>query len=335
MHARHPLVVIWDDHETANDAWMEGAANHQRGDGDWAARRAASLQAFYEWLPIRDPGPGGSWERYWRHYKFADLASLITLESRHTGRSEQYTWKGQIDVIESPADAHAFYDDIIGAPDRNMLSADMEKFLGSELEESVNAGRPWRIIGNQSVMARMYMPNLDDPFFEDLRRQLGFAGRGELDDLTSIGKLGVPGDLDAWDGYPAARERFYQLAQDAGARDLLVISGDSHSFWANALYDANGNSMGVELGATGITSPRSLLKLGVDGLARWEELLAAKNQEVVWANGRHRGFIRLDISHDTVRADFVTVSDVESRDYEARIIKTMDVVHDNGTLRYV
>ncbi|MCZ7093433.1 alkaline phosphatase D family protein, partial [Salmonella enterica] len=28
-HARHPFIVIWDDHELANDAWKDGAENHQ------------------------------------------------------------------------------------------------------------------------------------------------------------------------------------------------------------------------------------------------------------------------------------------------------------------
>lgn len=334
MHARHPLVVIWDDHESANNAWMGGAQNHQLNDGDWFERRAASMQAFYEWLPIRDPGPGGSWERYWRHFRFGDLASLITLESRHTGRSQQVRWKEHIGDFKNAADAHAFYDEVVGAADRNMLSAEMEDFLKIEFAESADSGRRWRMIGNQSIMARMYMPNLDEPFFELLSTQLGFVARGLLDDLTLIGRFGVPGDLDAWDGYPAARERFYQLAKNAGINDLLVLSGDSHSFWANALYDADGASMGVELGATGITSPRSLLSLGVNGLTRWDELIAANNKEVVWANGRHRGFIRLEITHDAVHADFVTVTDVESRDYRTRIIKTMDIEHNNGLLRY-
>jgi alkaline phosphatase D len=335
MHARHPLVVIWDDHETANNPWMEGAENHQSSEGDWFARRAASIRAFYEWMPIRDPGPGGSRLRYWRHYKFGDLASLITLESRHTGRSEQITWGPHIDDLKNAAEAKEFYDNVIGAPHREMLSAQMQDFLRSELTESKNSGRRWRIIGNQSVMARRIAPKLNEPFFTELRSKLGRSGKDMLRDLVQVGNIEVPGDLDAWDGYPAAREGFYQIAKDAGVQDLLVISGDSHSYWANALYDADGASMGVELGSTGITSPRSLRVLGTEGLARWDKLVAATNKEVVWAEGRYRGFIRLDITHDGAHADFVTVTDVESRNYETRIVKTMDVESNNGMLRYL
>ncbi len=334
MHGRHPLVVIWDDHESANNPWMEGAENHQLNEGDWLARRAASMQAFYEWLPVRDPGPGGSWERYWRHFKFGDLASLITLESRHTGRSEQISWKGRLDGFADAAAANTFYDNVVGAPERNMLSAEMESFLQTELAESTGAGRRWRIIGNQSVMARRITPPLGESIFRELRNELGVLARRLLDDLTRQGELEIPGDLDSWDGYPAARERFYQVAKDAGANDLFVISGDSHSYWANALYDSAGETMGVELGSTGITIPRSLLDIGVPGLTRFDELIAENNKEIVWAEGRYRGFIRLDITHEGVHADFVTVTNVETRDYETQIVHSMDIEHSDGTLRF-
>ena len=335
MHARHPLIVIWDDHETANNPWMEGAKNHQSREGDWFARRAASMQAFYEWMPIRDPGPGGSRLRYWRHFKFGNLASLITLESRHTGRSKQITWGPHINDIHNATEAKEFYDSVVGAPDRNMLSAELKDFLQSEFAESTKSGRRWRIIGNQSVMARLIYPKLDEPLFDELRRELSRSGKDLLRDLTRIGNLELHGDLDAWDGYPTAREGFYQIAKDAGAQDLLVISGDSHSYWANALYDADGASMGVELGSTGITSPDSYLDLSVPGLVRWDKLVAANNKEVVWAEGRYRGFIRLEITHDGAHADFVAVTNVETRDYETRIVHSMDIEHANRTLRYV
>ena len=78
-----------------------------------------------------------------------------------------------------------------------------------------------------------------------------------------------------------------------------------------------------------------MLSLGVEGLRRWDKLVAANNKEVVWAEGRYRGFIRLDITHDGAHADFVTVTNIESRDYEARIVQSMDIEHINGTLRYV
>ncbi|MEV0966500.1 alkaline phosphatase D family protein, partial [Streptomyces sp. NPDC049910] len=54
MHAAHPLIAIWDDHEIANNSWSGGAQNHTPGtEGDYAARAAAAKQAYFEWMPVR------------------------------------------------------------------------------------------------------------------------------------------------------------------------------------------------------------------------------------------------------------------------------------------
>ena len=45
MHAAHPLIAVWDDHEIANDCWRGGAQNHGDGEGRWGRRRDAALQA--------------------------------------------------------------------------------------------------------------------------------------------------------------------------------------------------------------------------------------------------------------------------------------------------
>ncbi|MDB5446443.1 MAG: alkaline phosphatase, partial [Phenylobacterium sp.] len=77
-HARAPWIVVWDDHETANDSWMGGAQNHDpKTEGDWSLRKAAAIKAYYEWMPIREPAGGGF--AIWRSFDFGDLASLFML----------------------------------------------------------------------------------------------------------------------------------------------------------------------------------------------------------------------------------------------------------------
>lgn len=334
MHARHPLIVIWDDHESANNPWMHGAENHQANEGDWSARRAASLQAFFEWLPVRDPEEGGRREDYWRHFKYGDLMSLITLESRHTGRSLQIEMDDHIGRLNNEDDAQAFIESVVGAADRNLLSSDMEQFLADALSESAAASRRWRVIGNQSVMGRRIAPQLDDPFFDSLQKELDPEAAELLHDLKRLGNLGLPADLDSWNGYPGARERFYQIGKDAGVRDLLVLAGDSHSFWQNELYDDGGDPMGIELGTAGISSPRSLLDLGNEGLRRFDEANSTGNKEVVWTEGRYRGFIRLELTHQDARADFVTVTDVETRNYDTKVVRSVAISSIDGALGY-
>ncbi|NNC99450.1 MAG: alkaline phosphatase, partial [Gammaproteobacteria bacterium] len=58
LHSRVAFILSWDDHEIANDAWQAGADNHDAGEGDWRDRKAAALQAYYEWMSIREPAAG-------------------------------------------------------------------------------------------------------------------------------------------------------------------------------------------------------------------------------------------------------------------------------------
>lgn len=87
-HARHPFIVVWDDHESANDGWTGGAENHDDSQGDWFARRDRSVQAYYEWMPIREPRERDRTAIY-RAFELGDLASLIMLETRLSARTEQ------------------------------------------------------------------------------------------------------------------------------------------------------------------------------------------------------------------------------------------------------
>ena len=183
-------------------------------------------------------------------------------------------------------------------------------------------------------MAKSIVPLLDDPVFDKLRYELDGEGARILGNLTRLGVLGLPEDMDIWDGYPAARERFYQIGKDAGARDLLVLTGDSHSYWANSLYDEDDEPMGIELGVTGVSSPRSLVALGEEGIRRFDEFNAANNKGIEWCDGRHLGFIRLHLDHEGAHAEFVTVSNVESRTYTTQTVHSVDIVQADGTLRY-
>jgi hypothetical protein len=87
--ATAPFIVIWDDHETANDAFGGGAENHDPlTEGSWTNRVAAALQAYYEWQPIREP-QGGDLRKAYRSFDFGNLLSLHMLETRLTSRDRQ------------------------------------------------------------------------------------------------------------------------------------------------------------------------------------------------------------------------------------------------------
>ena len=70
LHQMFPMVMMWDDHESANDSWHGGAANHQpETEGAWEVRKAAAKRAYREWLPVSDED--------WESYEIGDLATLF------------------------------------------------------------------------------------------------------------------------------------------------------------------------------------------------------------------------------------------------------------------
>ena len=77
------------------------------------------------------------------------------------------------------------------------------------------------------VITKSIAPNLDDPILNNLRDKLSLEKQQKLVERTHIGKCSLPSDLDTWSGYPAACERFYQMAKDINAQNLLVIQGNS------------------------------------------------------------------------------------------------------------
>ncbi|MCG8412636.1 MAG: alkaline phosphatase D family protein [Pseudomonadales bacterium] len=334
MHAAHPLIPTWDDHESANNPWRGGAENHQPAiEGDWSERREASLQAYFEWMPVRDPASGGSRDRLWRHFSFGDLASMTTLETRHTGRGLQVEYGEHLASISNNADRDRFVNEILGDPARDMLSSEMEAFLEQSLRQSVSQSQTWRIIGNQIPIARTHVPDVGSR----LQREVG-GGYDPVSEshgrFSRLGELDLPLYLDTWDGYPAARERFYDLCRRAGASDLIVITGDSHAFWANELFDDSNQRMGVELGTTGITSPGDFESYGPEGAAAFDRLVAEHNREVAWTDCTRRGFVKLMLTPDSARADFVMVDNVLSRDFQSSVLRSVDIVRDGDSLAF-
>tara|TARA_R110002072_G_scaffold283860_1_gene447546 strand:+ start:3228 stop:4937 length:1710 start_codon:yes stop_codon:yes gene_type:complete len=336
MHGAHPFIASWDDHESANNPWIDGAQNHQpETEGDWDARRAASLRAYYEWMPIREPEPGFSRAEFWRTYSFGNLATLVTLETRHTGRDEQVDYAAYAETITSPETRDAFMSDVIGAPNRRMLSDRMEAALADGLSASVAAGQPWRLIGNPSPIARMLVPDVAAYGIDPAKAPKGEAP-GEGANLFWKAQWNLPFYTDTWDGYPAAREAFYALSRTAGAEDLLFLTGDSHSFWANQLFDGEGRPMGLELGTAGVTSPGDFVDTGWDAetAEALDRVFEQALEEVRWTDNMHQGYVRVVLTQAQADVAYVAVDTVLLPDYRTEVIRTETVVKDGKTLRF-
>lgn len=140
-HRQHPFIAVWDDHETANNAWRGGAQNHNPGEGEWSDRRAAARRAWREWMPVRESAGGDL--RLYRQFAFGDLADLLMLDTRLDGRDEQAVGN-DVASIERPA--------------RQLLGPEQEAWLNESLRDSTAAGRRWQILGQQVMFAPQAPP---------------------------------------------------------------------------------------------------------------------------------------------------------------------------------
>ena len=317
-HAKAPWIVAWDDHETTNDSYAAGAQNHSpESEGDWNTRKAVALKAYYEWMPIRDPAPGSDFvQAASRSFHFGDLASLIMIETRLGARDKQLNLERDLPVVDGKPDVAAFrakLDD----PARRMMGARQEAWIGQELERSVGAGHAWQVLGNQVVMARVMSATRADLKAEEIAAT-STETMTRLDQRARVAALGLPTALDMWDGYPTDRERLYGLFRKAQARPI-VVSGDSHSFWANELHDAAGGRVACEFGTTGITSP------GAGELApglNMGEIVGRVNKEVVFNDQVSKGFVLLTLTRQEAKAEMVAVSTITAPTFATRTVKT-------------
>ncbi|MFI1967900.1 alkaline phosphatase D family protein [Streptomyces cinnamoneus] len=114
--------------------------------------------------------------------------------------------------------------------------------------------------------------------------------------------------MDAWDGYPASRQRVLDGVERAGVENLVVLSGDVHVHYAMDVKkdfdDPGSRTLGVEVVGTSVSS-------GFDGEERpddWNLQLAA-NPHMKYYDGR-RGYVVVSLDATRMQADFRTLSGV-------------------------
>lgn len=319
LHASAPMVMMWDDHESANDSWHGGAENHDPAkEGPWAARKAAAQRAWREWLPVSDKG--------WESYEIGDLATLFRPETRLTARDRPLVYAEAVRRGEDlKASLMRFRDSAWRDPERTMLGAEQEAWLAGALRRSAGQGTRWQLLAQQTVMGSWALPvearawmRADAP--EPVRR------------ITAIGaaasEVGLPLNLDAWDGYPAARERLLRSALDADA-NLLVLSGDSHNGWAFDL-DVAGTPAGAEFAGMSVTSPG--LEAYAQGVAPAdvERAVRARNPALKWVDLRRRGYMALTLTADRATGEWLSLETVRARSLRLASRHAMSVRRDSN-----
>lgn len=284
-HRQHPFICVWDDHEFANNTWKFGADNHnpEQGEGDWSARKQAALRAYFEWMPIRE---WAGQSRIYRQFRFGDLADLLMLDTRAHGRDQQSRAPSAGPEVGYPAD-----DPVANDPARTLLGFDQEEWLAQSLTQSQADGVTWRLLGQQVLMAQLSLTR----------------GQSML-------------NFDVWDGFVPARQRLFDTVRDRQVGNLVVLTGDIHSSWANeitrnpwdpASYDpATGRGvLGVEFATPAVSSPG--IADPAEAARKAERYLAA-SPHMKYVELHRRGYVLLDIDRERVQGEFWHVDTVDT-----------------------
>ncbi|QKT14350.1 alkaline phosphatase D family protein [Rhodococcus sp. W8901] len=285
LHAKVPFIATWDDHESADNAYDGGAENHDPAtEGDWGARKAASTQAYFEWMPVRTNGTDAA---LYRRFRFGALAELSMLDLR-TYRDEQASsgagWR-QTD-----------------SPDRTITGrAQMDWLTGG----IVTSPTRWKLVGNPVMIAPCAFPPLDTHTTAAVTEMIGLPDAG------------IPFNTDQWDGYTADRRRLFDAITANNVRNTVFLTGDIHTSWACDLpvdaanYPAAG-TVGTEFVVPSVTSPNIDDSLQVPprtATVPVEEAFKAFNRHVRYVELDSHGYGVFEVNKAGAQMDWFYVND--------------------------
>lgn len=233
MHAACPWIILWDDHEVAND-YAGGEVRLKGKTGRVARQMEMGYRAWYEHMPISPRALTGGIEgllgntrelRLYASLRWGRLANLIRLDTRQYRSAQAACGVGGLFSPGDCADLHV--------PERSMLGEAQAHWLDDQLKAN-GQGQPeaarWNLICQPTVFSRFVVPALG-------------------------GRL----NHDNWDGYPASRQRILQQIAGARTRNPIIFSGDVHQNWvAHVHQDPDDPATPVvapEFCVTSVTTP--------------------------------------------------------------------------------
>ncbi|MGD9481882.1 alkaline phosphatase D family protein [Streptomyces sp. TRM70308] len=282
LHAAHPVIAIWDDHEFANNAWSGGAENHTPGaEGSWADRVTAAKRAYFEWMPVR-PSVSGS---TYRHLRFGTLADLHLLDLRSFRDQQAPAGDGSVDD-----------------PARTLTGRAQLDWLKAGLASSRTR---WHLVGTSVMISPLAFGSVPAYLLRPLAELLGLPGGG------------LAPNTDQWDGYTDDRRELLAHLRTHGIDNTVFLTGDIHMAWANDVPVEAGTyplspTAATEFVVTSVTSDN------VDDYLRVPEgtttpvasaALRAANRHARWVDTDAHGYGVLDVTAERTQMDFYRLSD--------------------------
>ena len=352
-HARHPFIVIWDDHELANDAWKDGAENHQPAtEGNFLDRKLAALQVYFEWMPIRPVSETDHLNIY-RQFDYGTLVQLTMLDTRILARDQQLDYANY--MTASGLDIAKFQADLTSTS-RTLMGYTQREWLQKKLAQSTAT---WNVIGQQVLMAKMLIPaelllslaaitsgNVTAEALTKMNQQISelvtIKVRLQKGDptLTATEKARVttvaPYNLDAWDGYYAEREILYGTLKTLNKK-IVVLAGDTHNAWSSELHTQAGDFVGVELATGSVSSPgmEKYLSIPLAQLQQFEFAFTTLIDELNYTNLNQRGYLKVAFTTTQVQADWVFVNTIKEKIYSVDNTRAHQLILNNNLINIV
>jgi alkaline phosphatase D len=140
VHAAFPWIVVWDDHEVDNN-YAGLISEHDDPVEEFAKRRAAGYQAYYEHMPLRRTSiPHGALMQIYRPFSYGTLANIFMLDTRQF-RTDQPCGDNVKPICPGVHD-----------PKATLLGPTQEKWLLDGLNRS---SARWNLLAQQIMMARL------------------------------------------------------------------------------------------------------------------------------------------------------------------------------------
>ncbi|MGH8688825.1 MAG: alkaline phosphatase D family protein [Burkholderiales bacterium] len=285
-HAACPWICTWDDHEVDND-YSDDHSSDLMPRERFLARRAAAYRAYYEHMPLPERmKPRGPDMRIYTQLGWGKLGRFFLVDDRQYRSWQSCPRPGRggsntVDVAKCPQ---------LFNTDRTMLGRAQERWLEKSL--STSQAR-WTLLAQQSRLV-------------------------QLDEKPGPGRRAW---TDAWDGYPAARERLIRQLHEQHTANPVVLGGDVHLFEVADVKldfdDENSPVVASEFVGTSITSqstPQERL-----------DKFRPDNPHVKLLDGRYRGYLRLDVTAATCTAELRAMDSVQTADAPCRTLATFVV----------
>ena len=328
-HQKKPFIVVWDDHEITNDAYRDGAENHDASEGSYEERKQRAIQVHGEYLPVRTDNGA----IIYRNFEFGNLVNLVMLDTRIVGRDKQLDFldyfnpDGSFDV--------ATFSTAITDPNRGLMGQQQLGWVASAVGAS---SAQWQVIGQQVLMGTMNIPaelltlvgqvaagNTSPEILTALQASITelsiLKGRALAGDPTltaeELERLNtqLPYNLDAWDGYPIEREQLYAVLS---GKNTVVLAGDTHNAWNNDLNDINGNKIGEEFACPSVSSPGFEGIFGDDPatIAGIEQAFTLLIDGLKYFDGARRGYLLVEITPAAANASYRFIDTLASSTYQ-------------------